>query len=472
MEATIAKVWAWLKKESTILTLTYCSAFLCLGLLLAGLGPCLPTLGRNTNQPDDHLGGTVTSRALGYLLGSTTGPIFHKLPGNKMVAISLCFTSLVCFLVPNLTNFYWLCVLFFFQGVSMGMLDTGCNLMTLWLQKENPDPYIQSLHAAFAVGAVISPAILKGVLANHSPINWVWYGIGIAFLPAIALLVYFPSPSEPVHEEESKENDDMFKFSWQDPLNVDYKPYLAVLGTSLFLLCYVGGEVATGSFMTTFALRRKLTTEDGGALLTTLFWLTFAFGRLIAIPLSIYIPPKIMISVDLVGTTIFTILMWVNSSSLVGLGICLVFYGLFMASTFPTAITLLQTIMPVTGKMTTIFVVGASLGEMLVPLLVSSNFPSTNYMSLVYVQFASVASGTLVMIGVGFLGHLIMKQREIKKQLESKIHELEAMESGDTAQNGTHSNGHSLSGHSNGYHPTEGRVVCDEDDNQVVQLDL
>ena len=474
MQAMISKVWDWLKRESTILTLTYCGSFLCLGLLLAGLGPSLPTLGRNTNQPDDRLGGTVTSRALGYLVGSTSGPVFHKLPGNKMVAISLIFTSVVCFLVPNLHNFYLLCVLFFFQGISMGMLDTGCNLMTLWIQKENPDPYIQSLHAAFAVGAVISPAILKGVLAAASPINWVWYGIGFAFFPAIALLFYFPSPTEPAHEDEHNDQEEMFKFSWENPLAVDYKPYLTVLGVALFLLCYVGGEVATGSFMTTFALRRHLTTEDGGALLTTIFWLTFAFGRLIAIPISLYVSPKVMITVDLIGTTIATIFIWVYSSSLWGLGVCLVFYGLFMASTFPTAITLLQTIMPVTGKMTTVFVVGASLGEMLVPLLVSHNFPATNYMSLVYVQFASVIAGTLVMIGVAVLGYLILQQRAIKKRLEDKVQELDTVETGHSNghSNGElngNSNGHSngLNGHANGRHYENGH-----DDDQVVQLEL
>lgn len=353
MAVDFARLWEFFSRQKVLLTLVYCGAFLCLGLLLAGLGPSLPTLGRNTHTADQRMGATVTSRALGYLAGSTSGPVFHKLPGNKMVAISLIVTCAVCFLVPVLTNFALLCTLFVFQGISMGMLDTGCNLMTLWLHRENCDPYIQSLHAAFAVGAVISPGVIKAFLSAHQPINWAWYGIGFSFLPIIALLIYFPSPTEP-HEDdptsysdssrettsadessissatsdssdtlsprdspatgggeaEMLELDDpsratsptpmlphstgspsttttprrtatqkepsMFAFSWENRYTTDYKPYLCVLGVAAFLCVYVGGEVATGSFTTTFALRRGLTTEDGGAFLTFLFWLTFA----------------------------------------------------------------------------------------------------------------------------------------------------------------------------------------------------
>lgn len=459
MPIDVKKIWEWLTLSKTILTLTYCGAFLCLGLLLAGLGPSLPTLGRNTNSPDNRMGATVTSRALGYLAGSTSGPVFHKLPGNKMVAISLIFTSIVCFLVPNLANFYLLCVLFFFQGVSMGMLDTGCNLMTLWLQRENCDPYIQSLHAAFAVGAVISPAVIKAFLSAQMPINYAWYGIGCAFIPFIGLLFYYPSPTEPDSEptantqsdkkdvengsveletmEEGSENvstvtaakkrepSSDFAFSWENRYTVDYKPYLMVLSVAIFLLCYVGGEVATGSFTTTFALRRGLTTEDGGAFLTFLFWLTFAIGRLLAIPLSLFISPKAMLIFDLVGTFISTCFVWSFSSHYTGFAVSLIFYGFFMASTFPSAITLLQTVIPVTGNMTTVFIIGASFGEMLVPLLVSANFESTNYMSLIYVQFASVIAGSIFMIIVGILGFLIVRQREIKQRVLDRVEKLE-----------------------------------------------
>ncbi len=43
-----------------------------------------------------------------------------------------------------------------------------------------------------------------------------------------------------------------------------------------------------------------------------------------------------------------------------------ILYGLFMSSTFPTAIHLAESYLELTGKITSVFVVGASLGEMVV----------------------------------------------------------------------------------------------------------
>lgn len=472
----IATITEFLSRRATILTLVYCWAFLCLGLFGAALGPSLPSIGRNTNTSDQKLGVAVTSRAFGYLVGSFSGPLYHRLPGNRMMSCGLAAVAIFCFFLPHLSSYTITCALMFFKGVASGVIDTGGNLGTLWLHGANCDPYIQALHSSFAVGAVISPAIIKGLLTAGHSINAAWYAFGIACLPVIGALLYFKSPSDhkeitheiieldstpfpPVIDEQAAtkaEIDDYesgikgevaiqldsiasgsrpanevelgaeytkedrergvpppspFNFTWENRYNVDYKPYLTVLGVALFLGCYIGGELATGSFLTTFALRRGITTEDGGALMTTLFWLSFALGRVAAIPLSVFLSPRTIMIIDLSGTMIASCFIWVFVDQLVPLTIAIVLYGGFMASTFPSAITLLQSIIPVTGSTTTIFVIGASLGAMVVPLIVSSSFESTQYMSLIYVQFGSAASGTIVMVGVGFLGWLINKQK-------------------------------------------------------------
>lgn len=472
----LATIMEFLSRRATILTLVYCWAFLCLGLFGAALGPSLPSIGRNTDTSDQKLGVAVTSRAFGYLVGSFSGPLYHRLPGNRMMSGGLIAVAIFCFLLPHLSSYTLTCALMFFKGVASGVIDTGGNLGTLWLHGANCDPYIQALHSSFAVGAVISPAIIKGLLTAGHPINAAWYAFGIACIPVIGALLYFKSPSDhkeitheiieldstpfppvidetaatkaeigeyesnlksdaaveldevgassrPANEVElgaeyTKEDRERgvpppspFNFSWENRYNVDYKPYLTVLGVALFLGCYIGGELATGSFLTTFALRRGITTEDGGAMMTTLFWLSFALGRVAAIPLSVFLSPRTIMIIDLAGTMIASCFIWVFVDQLVPLTIAIVLYGGFMASTFPSAITLLQSIIPVTGSTTTIFVIGASLGAMLVPLIVSSSFESTQYMSLIYVQFGSAASGTVVMVGVAFLGWLINKQK-------------------------------------------------------------
>jgi FHS family Na+ dependent glucose MFS transporter 1 len=402
----------WVKQIKTILTITYCASFMCLGLLQAGVGPSLPTIGFNTHSSDVRLGGSITARALGYLLGSASGPVFHKISGHKLVAVALIFTSAVCFALPYISNFYLLVVLFIGQGITMGMIDTGGNLMTLWTHKESCEPYMQALHASFAVGAVISPLILQSAIAHNMHISVAWTIFGLTFIPVIITLLCFESPGEPAAAAAAEELDKPVKISWR----MDMKPHLLVLSISIFLLCYIGGEIATGSFLTTFALRRKLTDEAGGAFMTFMFWLFFACGRLLAIPLSLYMSPKLMMTIDLAGSLCSVIFIWVFASHYTGILVSLCFYGLFMASTFPTAITLLQTIVPVTGHMTTAFVIGASTGCMVIPLIVSNSFAATNYMSLIYAQFASTVGGIILMMIASGLAWVILRQRATSSQ--------------------------------------------------------
>lgn len=408
-----------------------------------------------------------------------------------MIAAALSTVSIICFFIPHLTSFPLLCAMMVFKGVTMGMLDTGANLMTIWLHGENCDPYIQSLHSSFAIGAVIGPAFIKGLLSAGRPLNAAWYFFGSACIPIIAALLYFKSPSEheigdkdthqivdmeeigkssrfdgaerqekdiemtnqnldsrnASHSNQSHNHDDLvestpktslppsqpiFHWTWATRYVADYKPYLAVLGVALFLGCYIGGEVATGAFLTTFALRTGLSTEDGGAMLTTLFWLAFAIGRVIAIPTSVFVSPKNIMAINLVGALVSSGFVWMTAKHLYPFGIATLAYGFFLAPIFPSAITLLQTIIPVTGGTTTVMVVGASLGEMIVPLMVSSTFETTKYMSLIYVQFSSVASGALVMAGVAFLGYRIVRQRKAITPIvpiqSSKIDEMVALE--------------------------------------------
>lgn len=54
------------------MTYIYCLAYCALGYILAGLGPSLQELGKRTGNSEnmDRMGWVVTTRAIGYLVGS------------------------------------------------------------------------------------------------------------------------------------------------------------------------------------------------------------------------------------------------------------------------------------------------------------------------------------------------------------------------------------------------------------------
>jgi hypothetical protein len=83
--------------------------------------------------------------------------------------------------------------------------------------------------------------------------------------------------------------------------------------------------------------------------------------------------PKQVLWVDFLGCIFWSaILLVFNTHFVIWLSSAL--FGLFMASIFPTVLTLAESFIPISGKIATIFVVGASLGELALPAAVGHMF--------------------------------------------------------------------------------------------------
>eukprot|EP00048_Salpingoeca_helianthica_P004013 m.72850 g.72850 ORF g.72850 m.72850 type:complete len:246 (+) comp13006_c0_seq3:823-1560(+) len=110
------------------------------------------------------------------------------------------------------------------------------------------------------------------------------------------------------------------------------------------------------------------------AYLTSAYWGAFAAGRLAAIFLSHHMSPAAMATADLVGCLVSSILLYVMRDSEPVLWAGSALFGVSMASIFPSAFHLVEHFVDVTGGAASFIVVGAALGEMLVPLLDSLLF--------------------------------------------------------------------------------------------------
>eukprot|EP01129_Flabellula_baltica_P007784 TRINITY_DN3042_c0_g1_i1.p1 TRINITY_DN3042_c0_g1~~TRINITY_DN3042_c0_g1_i1.p1 ORF type:complete len:162 (+),score=25.60 TRINITY_DN3042_c0_g1_i1:99-584(+) len=122
------------EKGKTVTFIFYCLAFFSLGLVLASLGPAFPFLTNATNTTVGELSGVFTSRAIGYLIGSVvSGPLYDKFNGNVITGIALFFTGVSVFFVPFVESGILLGFITSFQGLAMGSLDTGGNVMLIYL---------------------------------------------------------------------------------------------------------------------------------------------------------------------------------------------------------------------------------------------------------------------------------------------------------------------------------------------------
>lgn len=157
----------------------------------------------------------------------------------------------------------------------------------------------------------------------------------------------------------------------------------------IFYFLYVGMEVTYGGFIMAFSVVYLRWSKTEGTLLTSVFWGAFAAGRGLAIPLSRWLSPPVMLIINLLLScmSLGGLLMAVDSSPH-AVWLCTALVGVGFSSVFPTGITWAERYMHVTGKATAVFVVGSALGEMCLPVVVGWLFESKGELWLIRILLA------------------------------------------------------------------------------------
>lgn len=291
----------------------------------------------------------------------------------------------------------------------------GGNVLILNTWGVQAGPHMQALHFSFAAGAFVSPIVAKmlfgsdgngsmGMTASNSTpavikthearaINstlksmWAYIVIG-SFVLLISFLFFILYSRSIISRDKSR--------------TVSGKPLVAKHHISLvillffFFFAYVGAEVAYGSFIFTFAKDYARMPSSQAAMLNSLFWATFAACRGLAIFFAACIYPGTMILLSLVGTTVSSLLLCLFSKNMVALWACTGLYGASMATIFPSGISWVEQYTTVKASTAATFVVGAALGEMVLPALVGlllgkfQDHPVLMYLSLFTATITSI----------------------------------------------------------------------------------
>ena len=367
-----------------LLTAAYYLSFIMLGLLTAAEGPALPGLAENTSSTLDQISLIFIFGSLGYLLGSLfSGQAYDRLPGHRLMAVTLLLISLCATLVPFMHSLWLLLCLLFTLGLAKSALDVGCNTLLLWIHGEKVGPFMNGLHFFFGLGAFIAPLILARVLLVTGEIWWVFWLFAILSLPMAVWL--WNLPGSPVGTK-SQENGNASL------------PIIPVLLIVLAFLFYVGAEVGFGNWIYTYALTLGLGTQVTAAYLTSAFWGTFTVGRLLGVWISARARAATILFVDLLGclASLGLILLWPDSAPALWAGA--IGLGLFMASIFPTTLMLAGERMHVTGAMTGWFLAGASIGGMSLPWGIGQAFVRIGAAAMPVLVLVTVAVNLLVIL--------------------------------------------------------------------------
>ncbi|XP_024596704.1 LOW QUALITY PROTEIN: sodium-dependent glucose transporter 1 [Neophocaena asiaeorientalis asiaeorientalis] len=377
------------------ITVLLCAAFLGLGMSVAILGPTFQDLATNVNRNISSLSLIFVGRAFGYLGGSVIGGVlFDSMNHFLLLGMSTFATTIGLYLVPFCKAAVLLIVMMSIFGVSVGILDTGGNVLILAIWGDKGAPHMQALHFSFALGAFLAPLLAKLALGrmvsaenhteadfNHSALNqsseadsesllripdnmnllWAYAVIG-TYIFVVSLFFFALFVKKSSRQDKAKVSTQRFR-------RAKYHNALLCL-LFLFFFFYVGAEVTYGSYVFSFATTHAGMKESEAAGLNSIFWGTFAACRGMAIFFATCLQPGTMIVLSNIGSLASSLFLVLFDKSRICLWIATSVYGASMATTFPSGVSWIEQYTTIHGKAAAFFVVGAALGEMAIPAVI------------------------------------------------------------------------------------------------------
>jgi len=362
----------------------YCGATFTLGMMIASLGPTLPSLAELTNSSLSSTGALFSMRSLGYLLGSLFfGRAYDRFRGNRILAVILIISAILITLVPLSSILILTAFLLLIIGLSLGGIDVGSNTLTVWHYQQKASPYLNALYLFAGFGGLLIPLLTGQILFLTDRVHAAYWILALLILPAAFWVFNQPSPNPLVsHENEDKKEHDLL--------------LIAFFGILFFL--FVGTEVSFGGWIYTYTLIQKLGQISTASLMNANFWLALTIGRLLAIPISARIQPEKILQVNIITAIISLGIIILLPSSLIGVSIGTFIFGIALASNFPMTFSIAKKYLNITGKLTGILWALGSLGAIITPWLIGGLIESFSPLALITTLFIYMWIGFVILV--------------------------------------------------------------------------
>ncbi len=377
-----------MKDKRLLRALAYYAAYVALGLTMSAFGPTLDGLQVQTTSTVSQISIIFTANSLGFVLGALLGGrLYDRFPGQPVLAGTLLVTAAMLFAIPLFPSLWLLVLVIFLLGVGLGVLDVGGNTLIVWLFGSDVGPYMNALHFCFGLGAFLSPLLVDQMVNLTGGIRGAYWVLALLILPIVFWMTRIPSPTNQGEQAKVQAATSSVGFGWL---------MFLVAGLMFF---NVGGEISYGGLIYSYAQALDLGPATMARVLNSVYWGALAIGRLVAIPLATKLLPRTMLLLDLIGATISIAIVLLFPNWEPALWIGTFGFGFSIASFFATVLNFAERRMPISARTTSIFLVGANFGSMVMPWLIGQLFESVGpVVMMAAIQIETVASLVLFII--------------------------------------------------------------------------
>ncbi|OBT65613.1 hypothetical protein VE03_05596 [Pseudogymnoascus sp. 23342-1-I1] len=317
-------------------------AFLVMGVSDASLGALLPYIEEYYNINYTIVACMFLSPFAGYTLSAFLISKIHMRFGQVGIAVIAPLCKIIAYVITCVhPPFPVIPVFFVLSGLGNGLEDGAWNA---WVgNMENANELMGILHGAYGLGGAIGPLISTAMVTKGGLHWYTWYYVMVGFSALEIIVGYYAfrtatgsvyrakHPVSTTGPPESRTREALkSKITWL---------------VAVFLLAYVGAEVALGGWIVTFMLQMRHGEPFASGMIATGFWLGLTAGRVALGFVTGRIGEKLAVALYLALSVAMQLLFWLIPS-FVASAIFAAFLGFFLGPLFPAAIMVATKLLP------------------------------------------------------------------------------------------------------------------------------
>ncbi|KAI1278437.1 Major facilitator superfamily domain-containing protein 4A [Halotydeus destructor] len=371
-------------------TMSIYGSFLCLSMVYNILGPTILELQCAIDVSYEKITKVLLARSSGYAVGSLlVGILYDHLNPLLTFAITLTIMGICSILLPLASSLWTMLSITFMGFVSGGIIDSAAHVFMMYLWGKQSQSYMQTLHSFYGVGALVAPLLASPFLSKervsrnettemtshcsseelHIHVPFAAMGILCLIVAAVFLYLFCYQRETDEHDSRLVTEDDS-----TEGRQVSLWPKrIVIFIAGIFMFTVLGLEIGMGSFITSFAVKSDLhLTTQVGAYMTSAYWFTFTFARILAIGFVDKISIYTNITIELVTLLIADIFLIPFGNSVewcLLVGVALV--GVGISTLWAAVFSLLENHFPVKSGAGSFLIISACIGELVFPLILA-----------------------------------------------------------------------------------------------------